>query len=150
MCGIMPNAAWAHRARASPACAGAYVASISMAARNDAVWCAKGALAHLNQIDDEMRRAYADAGLPGLRQYMAEMAGDPRLEFDTTLKQANRRAASYGDAGRLDEAFDCLDQAIASRNPAIVYLAVAPQWDSLRSDPRFTERLRRLALVALA
>ena len=110
----------------------------------------KGALTHLNQIDDEMRRAYADAGLPGLRQYMAEMAADPRLEFDTTLKQANRRAASYGEAGRLDEAFDCLDQAIASRDPAIVYLAVAPQWDSLRSDPRFSERLRRLALVALA
>ncbi len=109
-----------------------------------------GALAHLNQIDNEMRRAYADAGLPGLRQYMAEMAVDPRLEFDTTLKQPNRRAASYGEAGRQDEAFGGLDQAIASRDPAIVYLAVAPQWDSLRSDPRFGARLRRLALVALA
>jgi hypothetical protein len=26
------------------------------------------------------------------------------------LKLANRRAAFYGDAGRLDEGFDCLDR----------------------------------------
>ena len=108
------------------------------------------ALAHLNQIASEMRSVYADAGLFGLRRYMADMAKDPRLEFDTMLKLANRQAALYGDGGRLDEAFECLDQAIASRDPAVVYLAVAPQWDSLRSDPRFSERLRRLALLAVA
>jgi hypothetical protein len=57
-----------------------------------------------------MRRVYADAGLFGLRRYIADMAEDPRLEFDTMLKLANRRAAFYGDAGRLDEGFDCLDR----------------------------------------
>ena len=106
------------------------------------------ALAHLDQIASEMRTVYADVGLVGLRQYMADMAKDPRLEFDTALKLANRQAALYGDAGRLDEAFACLDQAIASRDPAVVYLAIAPQWDSLRSDPRFRERLSRLALLS--
>ena len=106
------------------------------------------ALAHLNQIAGEMRTVHADEGLFGLRRYMADMAADPRLEFDTVLKLANRQAALYGDAGRLDEAFACLDQAIASRDPAMVYLAIAPQWDSLRSDPRFRERLARLALLS--
>jgi hypothetical protein len=32
------------------------------------------------------------------------------------------------------------------RDPALVHLAVAPEWDSLRSDPRFAERLRSMAL----
>jgi hypothetical protein len=63
------------------------------------------------------------------------------------LKLASRRAILYGDAGRLDDAFECLDQAIASRDPALVYLAIAPHWDSLRADPRFIPRLQRLALT---
>jgi hypothetical protein len=56
----------------------------------------------------------------------------------------------FAAAGRLDEAFDCLDQAIAYRDPALVHLAVAPEWDSLRDDPRFAERLRSMALPSAA
>ena len=37
-----------------------------------------------------------------------------------------RRAILFGDAGRLDDAFEYLDQAIAARDPALVYLSVAP------------------------
>lgn len=77
---------------------------------------------------------------------MADAVHDPRLEFDGMLKLASRRAMLYGNAGRLDEAFEYLDQAIASRDPALVYLSVAPHWDSLRGDPRFRQRLERLAL----
>jgi hypothetical protein len=50
----------------------------------------------------------------------------------------------------MDDAFDCLDQAIASRDPALVYLAVAPQFDSLRGDSRFPDRLKQLALPTVA
>jgi len=105
------------------------------------------ALTDLSQIVAEMRRVYPRVGFFGLTQYMADAVKDPRLEFDTFLKLASRRAVLYGDAGRLDEAFDCLDEAIASCDPALVYLAVAPQWDSLREDPRFGERLKQLALA---
>jgi hypothetical protein len=80
---------------------------------------------------------------------MANMAEDPRLEFDATLKLTSRRAALYGDAGRLDEAFVYLDQAIASRDPALVYLGVAPHFDSLRGDSRFGERLKQMSLPAV-
>jgi tetratricopeptide (TPR) repeat protein len=105
------------------------------------------ALTDLSQIVAEMRRVYPRVGFFDLTQYMADAVKDPRLEFDTFLKLASRRAVLYGDAGRLDEAFDCLDEAIASCDPALVYLAVAPQWDSLREDPRFGERLKQLALA---
>jgi hypothetical protein len=36
--------------------------------------------------------------------------------------------------------------ALDVRDPALVYLAVAPQWDSLRHDARFIDRLKRMAL----
>jgi hypothetical protein len=34
----------------------------------------------------------------------------------------------------------------SNSDPSLVYFAVGPQWDSLRADQRFNERLRRMAL----
>ena len=48
-----------------------------------------------------------------------------------------------------DEAFDCLGQAIAYRDAALVHLAVAPDWDSRRDDPRFAQRLRLMAFPSV-
>lgn len=102
------------------------------------------ALTTLRQIVAEMRGVQDSAGPSGLARYMADAVNDPRLEFDTMLKLASRRAILYGDAGRIDDAFECLDQAIRSRDPALVYLSISPHWDSLRSDPRLTSRLEQL------
>jgi hypothetical protein len=41
------------------------------------------------------------------------------------------------EAGRLDAASSPPPRADC-RDPALVHLAVAPQWDALRADPRFT------------
>jgi len=49
-------------------------------------------------------------------------------------------------AGDLDAAFEHLQRAIDARDPALVHLAVAPQWDSLRPDPRFNQCLVRMKL----
>ena len=100
-------------------------------------------LTSLHQIVAEMRSVSASEGPDGLARYMANAVNDPRLAFDPMLKLASRRAVFFADAGRLDEAFDYLDQAIASRDPALVYLSTAPHWDSLRRDPRFSQRLER-------
>ena len=88
------------------------------------------------------------AGLAGVTRFMADQITNERLDFDHLLKMAFRRAVLFGAASRLDEAFDCLDQAIAFRDPALVHLAVAPQWDSLRGDRRFDERLKAMRLPA--
>ena len=58
-----------------------------------------------------------------------------------------QRAILCGGAGDLDSAFEHLDRAIEGHDPALVHLAVAPQWDSLRVDPRFNERLARMGLA---
>ena len=57
------------------------------------------------------------------------------------------RAIFSAEAGDLDAAFESLDRAIESHDPSMVYLAVAPQWDDLRADPRFGERLSRMGLT---
>lgn len=52
----------------------------------------------------------------------------------------------HGEAGDLDAAFELLHRLIDARDPALVHLAVAPQWDSLRADPRFNDCLARMKL----
>ena len=77
---------------------------------------------------------------------MADQISNPNAgDLSST---ASRRAVLYAAAGRLDQAFACLDDAIGARDPAIVYLGVAPQWDALRGDRRFADRLHALSLNA--
>jgi hypothetical protein len=57
-------------------------------------------------------------------------------------------AVHNAEAGRLDAAFQYLERALDSHDPALVHLAVAPQWDSLRADPRFDRCLARMGLPA--
>jgi DNA-binding winged helix-turn-helix (wHTH) protein len=103
-------------------------------------------VAVIKQVIADVQQVYATAGLSGVNRFWADQITNPQLDFDVLLKLASFRAVLYGAAGRLDEAFDCLDQAIALRDPALVHLAVAPDWDSMRGDPRFAERLRSMAL----
>jgi len=58
-------------------------------------------------------------------------------------------AVAKGERGEMDAAFDCLDVAITEREPGVIHLAVAPQWDTLRRDPRFERHLARLGLPLL-
>jgi tetratricopeptide (TPR) repeat protein len=55
-------------------------------------------------------------------------------------------AVRCAGAGDLDAAFEHLQRLISARDPVCVHLAVAPQWDSLRADPRFNECLARMKL----
>jgi DNA-binding winged helix-turn-helix (wHTH) protein/Tfp pilus assembly protein PilF len=106
-------------------------------------------VAVMKQVIADMRQVYATAGLSGVNRFLVDQITNPQLDFDVLLKMAFFRAKLYGAADRLDEAFDYLDQAIAVRDPALVHLAVSPDWDSMRGDPRFAERLRTLALPSL-
>src|SRR5438876_3124152 len=107
-------------------------------------------VAVLKQVTADMQQVYATAGLSGVNRFLVDQITNQDLDFDAVLKMAVARAVLYAAAGRLDEAFDCLDQAIPYRDPALVHLAVAPDWDSLRGDPRFAERLRSMALPSIA
>jgi DNA-binding winged helix-turn-helix (wHTH) protein/tetratricopeptide (TPR) repeat protein len=88
---------------------------------------------------DELRRIYDTARRPGIVRYaLAANAKGPAVQL----------ALLFGELGNLDEAFRHLDRAIAGRDPSLVHMAVAPQWDWLRGDSRFHDRLKGMGLDA--
>jgi hypothetical protein len=59
------------------------------------------------------------------------------------------RLVSCAESGDLDKAFELLHRALDVRDPGLIHLAIAPQWDSLRADPRFNECLALMKLRPL-
>jgi len=55
-------------------------------------------------------------------------------------------AEIYGNLGDKDNAFAWLEKCYEERTGTIPVLAVKPDFDSLRSDPRFEELLERVGL----
>ena len=56
-------------------------------------------------------------------------------------------AILYGLLGETDQAFACLEEAYRYRQPLLLLANVQPRMDSLRSDPRLHDLLRRLNLL---
>jgi len=91
-----------------------------------------------------LKQAYTQGGVAGVMRL--------GLEFAASHPQAvpaMQLALFHGELGAMDEAFKYLEQAIESHDPGLVHLAVAPQWDCLRSDQRFYDALSRMGLAAV-
>jgi tetratricopeptide (TPR) repeat protein len=56
-------------------------------------------------------------------------------------------AMVYTGLGKKDQAFGWLEKAYEDRNQFLILLNVEPNFDSLRSDPRFAQLLRRMNLA---
>jgi DNA-binding winged helix-turn-helix (wHTH) protein/TolB-like protein/Flp pilus assembly protein TadD len=71
-------------------------------------------------------------------------------ELEETSKQSFRgsydSAIFYTGLGELDKAFEQLNKAYRERSGWIIYLKVEPQFDALRTDPRYGSLLRDLNL----
>ncbi len=55
---------------------------------------------------------------------------------------------SVGALGRIDEAFDLLEQGYQERSPLLPWL-VYPVYDAMRNDVRFNDLSRRMKLAYL-
>lgn len=55
-------------------------------------------------------------------------------------------AIVHAGLGDVDAAIGCLEEAYATRDVRLTFLAVEPKWDTMRSDARFQSLLRRLGL----
>ncbi len=88
---------------------------------------------------EPLKQAYAAGGMAGVRAFsLRRVSSRPEAFPDMQL------AIVYGEAGEMDAAFRHLDRALESHDPGLVHIAVGPQWDSLRADPRFEERVKRM------
>jgi DNA-binding winged helix-turn-helix (wHTH) protein len=93
------------------------------------------------EVLERLRQMFAAEGRPGmLRRALQRASRDPQAF------PAMQLALFHGEAGDMDRAFEHLDRAIQDRDPSLVHLAMAPQWDTLRGDPRFSRCLRRMGL----
>jgi tetratricopeptide (TPR) repeat protein len=55
-------------------------------------------------------------------------------------------ATIYAVLAEKDEAFRLLEKAYEQRSASMPYLAIDPFWYGMRSDPRYTDLLRRMGL----
>lgn len=55
-------------------------------------------------------------------------------------------AAIYAFLNQKDEAFVWLEKAYAEKSPALTYIKTDPEFENLRSDPRFAKLLQRIGL----
>ncbi|MBV9267939.1 MAG: tetratricopeptide repeat protein, partial [Acidobacteriaceae bacterium] len=97
------------------------------------------------ELIDELKQVYAEGGRSAVVAYSLKQlasAGDHA--------PAVQMAILYSEAIDLDAAFHHLGRAMESRDLCLVHLAVAPQWDGLRADPRFDDCLARMGLPQAA
>ena len=78
-----------------------------------------------------------------MTQLMSDEGGSTIIGRGNTMIGPLVRFAEGGD---LDKAFELLERALDVRDPGLIHLAVAPQWDRLRADPRFNRCLARMKL----
>lgn len=85
--------------------------------------------------------AYAYA-VGGKREEALKILDERREEW--SKKSPYRIALIYAGLGQKNQAFKWLEKSFQMRETAMVLLKVLPEWDPLRSDPRFQSLLRRM------
>jgi len=103
--------------------------------------------AERERSDREIAKHLASFGVPG----DSLPATDVMRHVMTNVRTATgaspmTMAVARAELGDMDASFEHLDEAMAQRDPGVVYLAVAPYFDGLRNDARFEGRLARLRL----
>ena len=81
-----------------------------------------------------------------LERALAEQLKLAEARFPNEETLAALKVVRCAEAGDLDAAFEHLHRGLDAHDPGLTHLAVAPQWDSLRADPRFNECLARMKL----
>ena len=90
-----------------------------------------------------LARTYASSGaLNDARSLLRGLIETQQRRYVSALNLA----PVYAALGQPDQAFASLRQAVDERANLLIYLAVDPDYDSLRADPRFREILRGIGL----
>ena len=85
----------------------------------------------------------AVAGRP---EQARRILGELELRSRETYVSPMHRAQIHVGLGETEQAFAALEEAFDDRSFFLLYLSVDPQFDPLRSDPRFSDLLRRIGL----
>ena len=88
--------------------------------------------------------AYAKAGERGKAQAILK-----RLETGKEYVSPEALAILHVALGQREQAFALLEHAYAAHDKQLIFLGVEPEFDPLRSDPRFQDLVRRVGLPQL-
>ena len=102
---------------------------------------ASGYVAMSEQQSADLRKAYASSGWKGSLLKRAEFLLENRKR---NYVPASILAGLYARLGNKEKALEWLERAVAERDEWVTYMNVSPEYDDLRSDPRFQDLLRRL------
>jgi hypothetical protein len=91
---------------------------------------------------EPLKRLYAKGGRAGVVRFVLDTVGRQPGASPLML------AAHCAEIGEVDLALAHLETLIERHDPALVDLAVAPQWDPLRGDPRFAACLAKVGLAS--
>lgn len=112
--------------------------------------------AAIKEFKEALRRAPTSANSQGaLAHALARMGrGDEARKIAADLKARNDAAVSpfviaivYAGLDEVDEAFAWLEKAYETRDGSVRYLKADPRLESLRTDPRFADLMRRVGLA---
>ena len=93
---------------------------------------------------EELRQAYAASGYKGLLTKEIELLKErSKGQYESAAELARLCAL----IGQKDEAFEQLNKAYEARADALIWIKVDPRYDNLRSDPRFSDLLKRVGLA---
>jgi TolB-like protein/DNA-binding winged helix-turn-helix (wHTH) protein/Flp pilus assembly protein TadD len=98
---------------------------------------------HDSEISYGLALAYASAGMRDEAQAVLDRMSQPSSQSQFLPREAALLHARFGEN---DKAFEVLEQAYANHYFAVTQLNIDPRFDPLRSDPRYTDLLRRLGL----
>jgi tetratricopeptide (TPR) repeat protein len=93
---------------------------------------------------EQLRQAYATYGYKGLITTEIRILKErSKGRYESSAELARLCAM----IGQKDEAFEWLSKAYEARVDALIWLKVDPRYDNLRSDPRFSDLLKRVGLT---
>jgi serine/threonine-protein kinase len=95
------------------------------------------------EMEEALTQEYAQSGYRSAMRRAAELlAARGRMSYTLPADVA----MLYAMAGEKVQALDWLEKAFEARDPNMPYLNLYPEFETLRSDPRFQDLLRRMNL----
>ncbi|HLL16097.1 MAG TPA: winged helix-turn-helix domain-containing protein [Pyrinomonadaceae bacterium] len=116
---------------------------IERSVKERALLLAQGDEARRARYEATLLAAYRAGGREGYLRRQVELCALPEMHHDHRVGGRVESCARLGDK---DCAFAALDEAERVRHPIVDLIKVDPYFDSLRSDPRYAELMRRLKL----
>jgi TolB-like protein/DNA-binding winged helix-turn-helix (wHTH) protein/Tfp pilus assembly protein PilF len=92
---------------------------------------------------DALRQAFHSSGVKGYWQKEFELA---KRQMQQGRVRNWRMVRIYAELGDKDRAFEHLEKAFEERESLLIFLEVTPLFESLHSDKRFQDLLRRIGL----